>query len=83
MFGVVWGLFRTGVLVGFVVVLVWFLKLALAREQAVFNIGTQGYRATNRNQKLYALFPRALNSTPDGRHLITSLSKVHQRMPWI
>lgn len=79
----VWGLFRTGVLVGFVVVLVWFLKLALAREQAVFNIGTQGYRATNRNQKLYALFPRALNSTPDGRHLITSLSKVHQRMPWI
>lgn len=53
-------------------------KLALPLEQAVFSFSTWLFRATNRNQKL----PRALRSTPDGIHFITSLSKV-QRMPWI
>jgi len=52
-----------------------FLKQTLAREQAVFNTGPCRFRARSRNQKLHALFPRALNSGPDGRHLITTCQK--------
>lgn len=45
-------------------------------RQTLFNTGTPGFRATKkRNQNLYVLFPSALKSSPDGKHVIAACQK--------